>query len=183
MARTADMGHMRRSGSRLGWACSAFVCLLLAPASASAAQRWATADTGRFWGSKFQIRQPRHAGGMTTLVLRGGDFSVCRRPARRSRGAAVLAKASYIRRDPVRRLWGHDSGGRFRTFGRHSQATVRGTRWLTVDRCDGTLTRVAAGAVAVRDRVRHRTVVVRAGHSYFARARRRPSTGGELRYR
>jgi hypothetical protein len=108
---------------------------------------------------------------MTTLVLRGGDFGICRREGRGTRRAGVVANASYIRGDPVRRLWGRDSGGHFRTFGRHSQATVRGTRWLTADRCDGTLTRVAAGAVAVRDRVRHRTVVVRAGHSYLARAR------------
>jgi len=71
----------------------------------------------------------------------------------------------------VRRLWGSDSGGRFRTHGRHSQATVRGTRWLTVDRCDGTLTRVTRGAVSVRDHVRDRTVLVRAGHSYLARSR------------
>ena len=39
------MGHMRRSGSRLGWACLAVVCTLLAPASAGAAQRWTTADS------------------------------------------------------------------------------------------------------------------------------------------
>ena len=71
----------------------------------------------------------------------------------------------------MRRLWGRDSGGRYRTFGRHSQATVRGTRWLTADRCDGTLTRVTADAVAVRDRARHRTVIVRSGHSYLARSR------------
>ena len=71
----------------------------------------------------------------------------------------------------VRRLWGRDSGGSFRTHGRHSQATVRGTRWVTVDRCDGTLTSVRQGAVSVRDFVRHRTVLVRAGHSYLARSR------------
>ena len=78
--------------------------------------------------------------------------------------------ASRSRR--VRRLWGRDDGGRFRTHGRHSHATVRGTRWLTVDRCDGTFTRVTEGAVSVRDRGRHRTVLVRAGHSYLARSRK-----------
>ena len=51
-------------------------------------------------------------------------------------------------------------------------ATVRGTRWLTLDRCDGTLTRVTEGAVAVRDRRRGRTVLVEAGRSYLARRRR-----------
>jgi hypothetical protein len=42
---------------------------------------------------------------------------------------------------------------------------------MTEDRCDGTLTRVLTGAVRVRDLRRHRTVVVRAGHRYLARAR------------
>jgi hypothetical protein len=50
---------------------------------------------------------------------------------------------------------------------------VRGTRWLTEDRCDGTLTRVTNGAVVVRDYKRRRNVLVRAGHSYLAKARAR----------
>jgi hypothetical protein len=82
-----------------------------------------------------------------------------------------VAGASRARR--VRRLWGRDKGGRFRTFGRHSHATVRGTRWLTEDRCNGTLTRVTDGSVVVRDTVRRRSVVVRAGRSYLARRPRR----------
>ena len=73
-------------------------------------------------------------------------------------------------RRAVRRLWGRDRGGRFRTRGRHGVATVRGTRWLTEDRCSGTLTRVTRGAVVVRDLTRRRSVVVRAGHSYLAPA-------------
>ena len=91
---------------------------------------------------------------------------------RRARARCAGANASYIRRDPVRRLWGHDRGGRFRTFGRHSQATVRGTRWLTADTCAGTLTFVKRGAVVVRDFARRRNVLVRAGHRYLARAPR-----------
>jgi hypothetical protein len=109
---------------------------------------------------------------MATLVLRGGDFSACHRPARSARGSGVTAQGSYIRRETIRGLWGRDSGGRFRTYGRHSHATVRGTRWFTADRCDGTFTSVASGAVAVRDRVRDRTVLVPAGRSYLARKRR-----------
>jgi hypothetical protein len=31
---------------------------------------------------------------------------------------------------------------------------------------------VTSGSVAVRDRIRQKTVIVRAGHSYLARARR-----------
>ena len=40
---------------------------------------------------------------------------------------------------------------------------MRGTTWLTADRCDGTLTRVVTGSVVVRDFTLHRTVVVHAG--------------------
>jgi streptogramin lyase len=128
-------------------------------------------QTGRFGGGLFTLRQPRKACGRVDVYLRGGSFTGCPRLAarRRARGGAA-ASASRARR--VRKLWGHDDGGRFRTHGRNSQATVRGTRWLTVDRCDGTLTRVTKGAVSVRDFVRHRTVLVRAGHSYLAKSRR-----------
>ena len=71
----------------------------------------------------------------------------------------------------ISRLWGNGKG-RFRTTGRHSAATVRGTIWLTEERCDGTLTRVTRGSVTVRDTTARRTVVVRAGRSYLARAQR-----------
>ena len=127
-------------------------------------------QTGRFGGGLFMLRQPRAACGRVDVYLRGGRFSGCPRVGarRRARGGSV-ASASRVRR--VRKLWGRDSGGRFRTHGRHSQATVRGTRWLTVDRCDGTLTRVTNGAVSVRDYVRRRAVLLRAGHSYLARSR------------
>ena len=69
-----------------------------------------------------------------------------------------------------RRLWG-DGSGRFRTKGKHSAATVVGTRWLVEDRCTSTLTRVVRGRVSVRDFVKKKTVIVRAGKKYVARAR------------
>ena len=50
---------------------------------------------------------------------------------------------------------------------------MRGTKWLTDDRCDGTLVRVVKGAVTVRDLVRRRTLPLRAGRSYLALAGRR----------
>jgi hypothetical protein len=126
-------------------------------------------QTGRFWGSRFQIRQGHKAGGMTSLTLRGGDFGRC--PAR----ASTLAHASGVApentttRRVVRSLWARDRGGRFRTYGNNSVATARGTAWVTRDRCDGTVTRVREGAVAIKDRRTGRTVIVRAGGSYLAR--------------
>ena len=49
-------------------------------------------------------------------------------------------------------------------------APVRGTVWLVEDRCEGTNTKVRRGVVAVRDFKRKKTVSVKAGHSYLARA-------------
>lgn len=43
---------------------------------------------------------------------------------------------------------------------------------MTADRCDGTLTKVTRGRVAVRDFRRKKTVLLRAGKSYLARAPR-----------
>jgi ferric-dicitrate binding protein FerR (iron transport regulator) len=70
----------------------------------------------------------------------------------------------------VRRLWGNATG-RFRTAGRFASATVRGTQWLTADRCDGTLTQVKQGRVQVRDLVKKKTILVTAGKSYLAKKR------------
>ena len=75
-------------------------------------------------------------------------------------------------RGVVRRLWAKDNHGHFSTRGQNSVATVRGTRWQTVERCDGTLTVVSQGRVGVRVIGGHRTILVTAGHSYLAKSRR-----------
>jgi hypothetical protein len=94
------------------------------------------------------------------LRLARGNFAVC--PRRRTRSASQTAQTV------VRQLWGNGRG-RFRTRGRYASATVRGTRWLTADRCDGTQTRVTQGVIEVRDIPRNRLVTLRAGRSYLAR--------------
>jgi hypothetical protein len=73
----------------------------------------------------------------------------------------------------VRKLWG-DGRGRFRTRGRYGAATVRGTKWLTLDRCDGTKVRVVRGKVSVQDLVRpnRRPQLVKAGGKAFVRYKR-----------
>ena len=65
------------------------------------------------------------------------------------------SRAKIPRSSGNRRLWGNGRG-RFRTRGRYGAATVRGTKWLTDDRCDGTLVRVKRGKVAVKDLQRPR---------------------------
>jgi hypothetical protein len=107
-----------------------------------------------FRGGQFTLSQP---GGITTVTLT--EKLACGRSAR-----------SAAAKPRTRRLWG-DGRGRFRTRGEYSSATVRGTRWLVQDTCATTLTRVTQGTVIVLDEVRGRTVVLRAGKRYVARAR------------
>jgi hypothetical protein len=110
----------------------------------------------RFYDGRFRLTQ---SGGLTTLTLT--EKLDC---SRRSLLAAKKAK--------TRKLWG-DGKGRFRTKGSYSAATVRGTKWLVQDTCTTTLTRVVRGVVAVQDFVKHRTVTVRGGKRYTARAKHR----------
>jgi hypothetical protein len=120
-------------------------------------------QTGTFWGGVFTVRQSAREGGMTEL-------SLASRPTCDRRGPRPgVAQSNARPRSRSVRLWGSDSHGRFRSRGLNSVATVRGTRWLTEERCAGTLTRVATGAVVVRDLRRGRTVLVTAGHEYLAR--------------
>jgi hypothetical protein len=129
------------------------------------------AQTAVFSGAKFQIRQA--PSGMTALVLRGGSFKATCGSVSKPAGdgpAGPTAGAARVRsKKVVRTLWASDHHGKFQTYGRNSVATVRGTVWETVDRCDGTLTRVAVGKVVVHDRRTGHNVVVTAGHSYLAR--------------
>jgi hypothetical protein len=122
---------------------------------------------GLFSKGVFQVLQSRRvrSRGLTNLRLKGGSFRPCRRLGK-ARGGAHDAG---LRRRVIRRLRGN-ARGRFRTTGRNSSATVRGTIWEVIDRCDGTLTKVRRGRVVVRDFRRKKTVVVRAGKSYLARS-------------
>ena len=104
------------------------------------------------------MRQRKRDRFVTELVLRG-VLDPCAEPGKRA--SAARAK---------RRLWGN-ANGKFRTRGRYSSGAVRGTRWLTLDSCAGTLTRVREGVVAVRDFRLGKTVLVEAGESYLARPR------------
>ena len=115
----------------------------------------ATAD---FFDGIFKVGQTKGAKPITTLDL--VEKLSC------PRGQATAAA-----RRKKRRLWG-DGSGRFRTAGEFSSATVRGTKWLVEDRCDSTLTKVTRGKVEVRDLVKRKTVIVRAGKQYVAKRRR-----------
>jgi hypothetical protein len=123
-------------------------------------------QTATVRGAVFEVRQSTTGNGVTDLVLRGGPPASCSAP--RS-GASARIAAVTARKPKPGALWARDSHGRFRTKGRNSVATVRGTRWSTRETCAGTVTRVMQGAVDVRDLRTGRTVTVRRGHAYLAR--------------
>jgi hypothetical protein len=131
----------------------------------SAANTAGATQSGDFFSGIFQVLQARRRRGLTDLHLKGRSFASCRTGA--GKGSSARRKLKH----KVINLLSASAKGRFRTSGRYASATVRGTAWDTVDRCDGTIVGVARGVVVVDDFRRHRRITVRAGKSYFARAR------------
>ena len=127
-------------------------------------------QTATFHSGVFEVRQPANRRGLTDIVLRGPALN-CPRARSSGKTTARAAAVQTKTKKRKRQLWARDKGGRFRTHGKNSAATVRGTSWVTTDTCAGTRTTVREGAVSVRDTHRHRTILVRAGASYLARRR------------
>ena len=119
-------------------------------------------QSGQFFEGTFQVKQSRGGGGLVSLVLRDAITrgSGCNPPP-------VHAAALSTR---ILGLLRGNAKGHFRTVGRFSAATVLGTNWGVRDRCDGTQTVVRRGVVIVQDFVLHKTVTVRTGQTYLARA-------------
>lgn len=114
-----------------------------------------------FHGAIFKMSLSRRDPGMV-------DVRLTQAPPRCPRtGAAVRAAAAKA----PDKLWIKDRRGKYRTHGRNSVATVRGTEWTTAETCAGTLTRVITGAVSVRDVRTGKSVLLRAGHVHLARRR------------
>jgi hypothetical protein len=101
---------------------------------------------------------------LTTLSMMGGNLNKCPNIGRVPKGGAARKRG--------RRLFGNGRG-RFRTRGRNSSATVRGTQWQMDDTCRGTLTTVKSGTVVVRDFNLRKNKIVKKGHRYLAKARKR----------
>jgi hypothetical protein len=137
----------------------------------------AKTQTSDFYQGIFQVKQsvpkqkPKKPKALITdLVMKGQIARSQCAPLKGARAAAVDAKKK--KKGPksvLGKLWGSGKG-KFRTDGKYSSATVRGTIWLVQDECDGTLTKVRRGVVTVRDIKRKKTVKVKAGHSYLASA-------------
>jgi hypothetical protein len=145
----------------------------------SAATTGAKTQTSDFYDGIFQVKQaapkkkPKKATALfTDIVLKGQIARSQCAPLKGARSATTDKKKGP--KAVLGKLWGNGKG-KFRTTGKYSSATVRGTIWLTQDECDGTLTKVRRGTVQVRDLKRKKTVTVKAGHSYLARAQRAAS--------
>ncbi len=140
----------------------------------TAAGKGHTSQTGVFGGAIFKVTQARggQVRGLTTLKLMEGAFAGAPSYASCKAHKAGDATTAAVSSKTLQLL--HASAhGKFSTSGRYSAATVRGTKWTIADRCDGTLTHDITDSVAVTDFVHHKTIVLHAGQSYLARARRK----------
>jgi len=122
----------------------------------SAANKGGAVQNAWFYSGIFKVGQLSDQ--TTELTLAGPKLS-CPKGKKAS---------SSAKKPKTRKLWGNGKG-KFRTKGGFSSATVRGTRWVVIDRCDGTLTQVKEGSVLVRDFKKRKNVIVRAGKQYLAR--------------
>ena len=130
-------------------------------------------QNGTFGGAVFKVTQfgSGKDQGLTTLALveggvkDGPSYAACKTKSTKQASIAALSKKT------LQLLHGSDNHAKFRTKGRYSAATIRGTVWTIADRCDGTIVHVTRGLVDVTDFVRHITVAVHAGHSYLALAK------------
>src|SRR4051794_15584153 len=143
----------------------------------------AKTQTSDFYKGIFQVKQtvptkkPKRPKALVTdLVLKGEIARSQCAPLKGARSATDAATKKKGPKSVLGKLWGSGKG-KFRTDGKYSAATVRGTIWLVEDRCEGTFTKVTRGTVQVRDLKRRKTVTVKAGHSYLARAQRTASKG------
>ena len=138
-------------------------------------------QTGKFGGAVFKVTQARSGPnkGLATLSLVEGafkgapSFASCKTTKRKAVTAALSKKTLQ--------LLNGSAHGKFRTKGRYAAATVRGTIWTIADRCDGTLTHAIKDTVTVNDFVRHKTIILRPGHSYLALAKPAHKTNNDLR--
>jgi hypothetical protein len=121
---------------------------------------------GDFGAGIFTILQSRAQRGLTNLKIVNvlSSRQVC---------ARLGKKAQAAKRRLSKKVLGFLKGtasGKFTTSGQYSAATVRGTIWSVTNRCDGTLTQVTRGVVSVRDFARRKTITLRAGQRYLAKA-------------
>ena len=124
-------------------------------------------QSGKFGGAVFKVTQT-HSGLATLALVEGAKFKGAPTYASctTKKGKAFAAGVS----SKTLQLLHASAHGKFRTKGRYSAATIRGTIWTIADRCDGTLVHAIKDTVTVDDFVLHKIISLRSGHSYLAQA-------------
>jgi hypothetical protein len=123
-------------------------------------------QSGTFGGAIFKITQA-HSGQATLSLVEGAftgapTYATCKKHKAGDATAAALSSKTL-------QLLKANAKGKFTTKGKYGAATVRGTKWTTADRCDGTLVHDQTDSVAVTDFVLRKTIVLHAGQSYLAK--------------
>jgi hypothetical protein len=129
-------------------------------------------QTATLAGGVFNVSQVRKgiSKGLTNFNLVESAFqgaptyNTCKAKYEKAGDATIASLSSKTLQ--LLKVSGH---GKFKTTGRFSSATVRGTIYTVADRCDGTLTHVIRDTVLVDDFVRHKTILLHAGQSYLAK--------------
>jgi hypothetical protein len=121
-----------------------------------------------FWGGVFEMGQG--VGDKPPAVMKLRDDQVADANADNAiasvfRGGMQLAAKK--KKKKKNKVWG-DGKGNFTTTGSGGSASVRGTRWLTENRADGTFFKVTRGKILVKDYAKHKSITLRIGDSYFA---------------
>jgi hypothetical protein len=134
--------------------------------SATAA-RPAHQASGQFSRGIFTLTQPTAA--FTVLDL-DSHFAAC--PLVKGVASTASTKPTTLAekrssKRTVNEVFGNAHGA-FKTSGRYATAADEGTRWLTADRCDGTLVEVVQGTIRVTDLVHHRTITLHTGQSHLS---------------
>lgn len=120
-------------------------------------------QTAELYEGAFSVRQGSGAAPFTNFRLRPLDC------------AASTRAVGQRKRKKRRRVWVSEKGGRWRSSTGSTSASAVGTVWSTTLLCEGTRITVVEGTVRVRDKIRKRNRLVRAGESFLVR------TGGARR--
>ncbi len=124
--------------------------------------------SGLFAGGVFVVTQPGR--GTATVLVLASSFKACVSKPQAHAAAAPARKQRPKSKKVVNQVFGN-AHGQFSTRGHYATAADQGTRWKVADRCDGTLVAVSAGKVKLTDLVRHRSLILTAGHQYLVRGR------------
>ena len=140
--------------------------------------------SGQFSKGIFKVTQPK--GGAETVLTLVSNYSVCphtastvkariinatvaaakpNKPKKPKKAAKPKKKSTKV----VNEVFG-DAHGQFKTRGHYATAADEGTKWQTIDRCDGTQIAVTVGKVTVTDFTHHRRLTLTAGHRYLSPA-------------